>query len=468
MTAAITAPTETSEPLAPAAQAGQGQGPAGAFDLLIALLQTQRPPALPIPGVPTSVVATPIAPVGAVSLGSLIGDGAVGDDEAAVLLQAAPVPALRVLRGLVPGDAASSLSEEADIVAATDDEDALDAAADPSTQTSAAALGAVIVPLPSDASALVPLASPTPGLEDGGLAREVASPSELGFATSETVVAELVDAASRSPIVDANAQPELTQGPAGDEPRTPPDAGIAAALEPRARFERSARTVDAFRAAEAAAALASVREDVARDLGAASSMTRASAATEALVDRFGGPSRETEREGSGPSIESSISATPIPGLALAPREAAAIAESSRPQPARDPIDQIATRLRDVRGPGHHEISVRLDPPELGAVRIDARLDGARLQLSISAEHAPTGELLADALPRLRDALSQQGFVPTDVTVHLGFEAAGRQFTRDDAPTFTPPRTGEPTLPSPVVRLPAAFAAVTSDGLDVWA
>jgi hypothetical protein len=197
-------------------------------------------------------------------------------------------------------------------------------------------------------------------------------------------------------------------------------------------------------------------------------MPRVTAAAEALVDRFGGPSRETEREGTGPRTDGSIGAAPIQGSALAPREADALAESSRPEPVRDPIDQIATRLRDVRGPGRHEISVRLDPPELGAVRIDARLDGARLSLSIVAEHAPTGELLADALPRLRETLSQQGFVPANVTVHLGFEAAGRQFTRDDAPTFTAPRDGELAPSSPAIRLPAARAATTSDGLDVWA
>jgi flagellar hook-length control protein FliK len=448
MTAAITAPTETSEPLAPAGQAAApGRGPAGAFDLLIALLQTQLPP---MPGVPTSVVATPVGPTpalaGAVNLGTLVNDATVTGD-AAGLLQAATIPELGDL--LVSDDG----------TVAEDDEDALDEA-DLSPLAAAAALAAQLLPLTSDTRAL-------PTIEDGGLARQIATTPDIGQATSEAAVAALE--AARTAIADAEAQQpvEAMQASAGDEPLASPDAGAAVPLEPRSRLDRSMRTVDAFRAAEAAAALASVREEVAQRLGATSSMPRVTAAAEALVDRFGGPSPEIERDGPGPNADSSVGAAPIPS-ALAPREADAVAETHRPDPVRDPIDQIATRLRDVRGPGRHEISVRLDPPELGAVRIDARLDGARLSLSIVAEHAPTGELLADALPRLRETLSQQGFVPANVTVHLGFEAAGRQFTRDDAPTFTPPRDGELAPASPVVRLPAARAAVTSDGLDVWA
>jgi Flagellar hook-length control protein FliK len=153
---------------------------------------------------------------------------------------------------------------------------------------------------------------------------------------------------------------------------------------------------------------------------------------------------------------------------MASRGAEHVPETARPEPARDPVDQIALRLRDVKGAGLHEISLRLDPPELGAVRIDARLEGTRLHLQIRTEHAPTGELLADALPRLREALSQQGFVPSDVSVHLGFDASGRQFTPDHAPTFTPRPDGVAAPPPAVVKVPAARAASASDGLDVWA
>jgi hypothetical protein len=121
----------------------------------------------------------------------------------------------------------------------------------------------------------------------------------------------------------------------------------------------------------------------------------------------------------------------------------------------------------VKSPGRHELSVRLDPPELGAVQIEARLDGTRLHLVIRAEQAATGDLLTDALPRLRDALGQQGFTTGEVSVHLGFDASGRHLARDGAPAFRPSPDGE--LPRPPRVVPATARAVAvADGLDVWA
>jgi hypothetical protein len=111
--------------------------------------------------------------------------------------------------------------------------------------------------------------------------------------------------------------------------------------------------------------------------------------------------------------------------------------------------------------------VRLDPPELGAVQIEARLDGTRLHLVIRAEQAVTGDLLTDALPRLRDALAQQGFTAGEVSVHLGFDASGRHLARDGAPAFMPSPDGEFPRPPRVVPATARAVAV-ADGLDVWA
>jgi flagellar hook-length control protein FliK len=163
-----------------------------------------------------------------------------------------------------------------------------------------------------------------------------------------------------------------------------------------------------------------------------------------------------------------MSAASTPAPAAGARAGLEDAESARPEPVRqDPVDQVVTRLREVRTPGRHEISVRLDPPDLGAVRIDARLEGARLTVQIRAEHVPTGELLTDALPRIREALSQQGFAPGDISVHLGLDASGRHSARDSAPTFTPPRDHEPS-PQPRAVPAAAPVAAATDGLDVWA
>jgi hypothetical protein len=179
--------------------------------------------------------------------------------------------------------------------------------------------------------------------------------------------------------------------------------------------------------------------------------------------------RSRDGDGAGTSsADSSVSGVsgPTPVRAEAMTGDTAERASSEP-PRRDAVDQVVTRLRELRTPGRHEISVRLDPPELGGVRIDARLEGARLHVHIRAEHALTGEMLTDALPRIRETLAQQGFAPGDVSVHLGLDGSGRHSARDSAPTFTPPRDHEPSPASRAVPVTAG-AVSTTDGLELWA
>jgi flagellar hook-length control protein FliK len=246
------------------------------------------------------------------------------------------------------------------------------------------------------------------------------------------------------------------------------EVAIAAAPEadPRPRSTASARSADAPRGGDGASSEVG-SDDAAQRLsaGPASRVLRAAPGRE---DQPGFQGRESRDGETAPSpSDSAIAGPSAPAASATLRPASDTVASARPEPVRDSVDQIATRLRDVRTDGRHEISLRLDPPDLGTVRIDARLEGTRLQVQIHAERATTGEALADALPRLREALSQQGFVPSEISVHLGLDASGRQFARDSAPTFTPPRDGEPSPQPRVVRAPARAVAL-SDGLDVWA
>jgi flagellar hook-length control protein FliK len=242
-------------------------------------------------------------------------------------------------------------------------------------------------------------------------------------------------------------------------------AAPSTGAEPRLRPTASARSADAPRG----------RDGVSGEIGSDDAAQRLSAGASRVMraapgrdDQPGFQGRESRDGEAVPSpSDSAIAGPSAPAASATLRPASDAAASARPEPVRDPVDQIATRLRDVRTDGRHEISLRLDPPDLGAVRIDARLEGARLSVQIRAEQATTGEALADALPRLREALSQQGFVPSEISVHLGLDASGRQFARDGAPTFTPPRDGEPSPQPQVVRAPARATAL-SDGLDVWA
>lgn len=152
------------------------------------------------------------------------------------------------------------------------------------------------------------------------------------------------------------------------------------------------------------------------------------------------------------------------GAAVPPERPAApvVGHASRAEDARTTplpvVDQIASRVVTMRRDGQQSLSLRLDPPSLGTVHIDAVLDGKHLNVHIRADHAPTRELLDAALPRLRDSLDRQGFHASEVTVHLGLDGSPRQ--------FTPERFAEPerVLPAPVA--PRAAPSVAAPAAPV--
>jgi flagellar hook-length control protein FliK len=150
-------------------------------------------------------------------------------------------------------------------------------------------------------------------------------------------------------------------------------------------------------------------------------------------------------------------------------------EPGRPDGVRAPVfEQVAARLQQLRTDGRHEFTMRLDPADLGGVTIDARLEGTRLTVHIRAEHGATQELLNDTLPRLREALSQQGFAPDQLSVQLGLDGSGGSgggAARDGARSFTAPTL--PGFPAPApLRTPRGSVPTTVSGarggLDVWA
>ena len=415
MTAAITAPTDPTELLAPVPGApAPGRGPAGNFDLLMALLVQAQDAPLPDALASQLEAAAPLLTAGArrVSLEA-------GQDDA-----------------ITAGDGRPTHP---------DDEESLDLSG-AATSGLAALMASALATRARDAAA--------------------AGAPPAGGPLADATIAALARDAERALVPSVTAAALDDAAPTGDAllPLTlAPEAAPLTDAEPRARLH-GASPIDSL--GDGGTNVEAVGDDVARRLAAISPrVTRVAAGAEVIPDRNGHEPRE------GDGVKETASDNRLigtPSAVMASRSAEQAAESARSEPARDPIDQIALRLRDVKGPGLHEISLRLDPPDLGAVRIDARLEGTRLHLQIRAEHAPTGELLADALPRLREALSQQGFVSSTVSVHLGFDASGRQFTPDNAPTFAPRPDGVAAPPPAVVAAPTPRAVLAGDGLDVWA
>jgi flagellar hook-length control protein FliK len=509
MTAAVTMPPiETPDPLVPAGSA-PSQPAAGDFDLLVALWQAAFLPAAP--GAPP-VPATPEA--------ATVPDPSVTPDDSATAKTAATLLGPSLTLPVAPIDLI--VTRDAVLEPVGDDESR--------SRDEEDDLGAAVPPtaLPVDPSPM--LASMTLGREpaprrslEGPEPEAVAN--RRGVASAEIGVpaaSPRLHLVSRNPALELSPDASVTEDPVVTVASTPrlPAAPPAGPEMPRERVPAAAieatgvvasgatRDSGAARPQEGAGMRAVVAarpespvldqrhpplaapED-ARPWPVSGEGVEEPAAAEAAVQPTGLPSRRgpiaAERrdelvEPLAPASRDRDAETPRdvseagPGgpAAAAPttsaeRTSSEAVERRRPEAPRDVVDQVATRLRDVKSPGRHEISIRLDPPELGSLRIDARLEGSRVHVHIRAENAVTGDRLADALPRLRDALSQQGFTPGDVSVHLGLDLSGRHLARDHAPTFWPSSDGQPSRPPRVVPVAATARAVAvTDGLDVWA
>lgn len=78
-------------------------------------------------------------------------------------------------------------------------------------------------------------------------------------------------------------------------------------------------------------------------------------------------------------------------------------------------ERISVLLRD----GIQEARIRLDPPELGEVRIRLTFESGRLQVEIHADRGATREALAVALPELRHALETRQLSPERIDLGFG-------------------------------------------------
>lgn len=80
------------------------------------------------------------------------------------------------------------------------------------------------------------------------------------------------------------------------------------------------------------------------------------------------------------------------------------------------IRELAHIVRGRAGSRHSSMTLRLDPPELGQVRIDVRMQRQELTLRIQADTAAGQEVLQGKLGDLRDALERQGIQVKEMEV----------------------------------------------------
>jgi len=75
---------------------------------------------------------------------------------------------------------------------------------------------------------------------------------------------------------------------------------------------------------------------------------------------------------------------------------------------RSGFDRLVQSMRLQLGTNRSTVRLRLDPPELGWMRIEVRVEGGRVQLLVQTEKTAAGELMRTRIAELQTALEQHG------------------------------------------------------------
>ena len=82
--------------------------------------------------------------------------------------------------------------------------------------------------------------------------------------------------------------------------------------------------------------------------------------------------------------------------------------AAREMASRHLSEALGQRLAANIAAGHYRLTFNVNPRELGAIDVVMEMRDGRLDAQINASNAVTRDLLGDSLPRLRDALQQNG------------------------------------------------------------
>jgi flagellar hook-length control protein FliK len=124
------------------------------------------------------------------------------------------------------------------------------------------------------------------------------------------------------------------------------------------------------------------------------------------------------------------------------------------------VEQIVSRIQPSRPQEPGRIHIKLHPEELGEVKLNLVLDQDRVKAQLTAQSQQVQEVLERHLPRLRDALEQQGFKLDQLQVSVDSRGAGeRGFSQQQQQTpgqadpwhGSSPRTVSESDPTPVSR-----------------
>ena len=101
------------------------------------------------------------------------------------------------------------------------------------------------------------------------------------------------------------------------------------------------------------------------------------------------------------------------------------------------VDRIVKAARTIATRGSSVMQLRLDPPELGMVRVEVRHSADGLNLQLQATNHRTQQLLQQHSNELRSALEAQGFQGTRIEVQLRLDLRNDQqaFSQDQGGNY---------------------------------
>jgi hypothetical protein len=160
------------------------------------------------------------------------------------------------------------------------------------------------------------------------------------------------------------------------------------------------------------------------------------------------------------------------GVTFQPVEAERAAAPAQNHSWSATIERLAAEISAQARTERQEISMRLEPPELGHVKIELALDGDRLQARVTTEFPEAGALIQNHIQELRQALQAHSLDLVSVQVDLGGSSAfssnlqqGAESGQKSSPEI---RGIIPAGESEASGEPQRVASLDRGGLSVWA
>ncbi|MCB0112533.1 MAG: flagellar hook-length control protein FliK [Caldilineaceae bacterium] len=178
--------------------------------------------------------------------------------------------------------------------------------------------------------------------------------------------------------------------------------------------------VDGTTTLDALRSLASAQTGAATAEGAAATSAQTASTTVQAAQVFAAEGEQAEKPAA-PKADTSAAQTPFASAFAANVNAAAATQGSvevKPSNA-SPVQQIADQVQMTLNRGENSATIRLQPAELGGVRIRIQVQDGQLHLSIEAEKSGTGQLIDQQIGSLRQNLESSGMRIGDLAVLAG-------------------------------------------------